>query len=248
MKKAVSHNRSTTSSTTEPTSSPNKKQVRKTGTTSETKKKRQKKSKTNESATSKQKNRHKRKKGEQENRTAEPLECAPVDRASEEKQSAEQIPISFDSSSEELTDDQQRLLLQWLSRGASPTAACQQLGISVRQYMTTRENCPLFRDQESQVQFLLSQNVAAALYQAAMKGSVSAQTFWLKAQPPPGWVKRNESDERETDPLETLDDEELIQLARSMGIALPSEFAFEIEEANDETFSASVSSVTRPSQ
>lgn len=44
-----------------------------------------------------------------------------------------------------------------------------------------------FRKRMDRVPDLLSQNVAASLYQAAMKGSVTAQTFYLKNLPPPEW-------------------------------------------------------------
>lgn len=50
-----------------------------------------------------------------------------------------------------------------------------------------------FRKRMDRVPDLLSQNVAASLYQAAMKGSVTAQTFYLKNLPPPEWDAGEES-------------------------------------------------------
>ena len=49
------------------------------------------------------------------------------------------------------------------------------------------EQSTKFRTRATVVSDVLSQNVAAQLYQTAMKGSVTAQTFYLRNQPPPEW-------------------------------------------------------------
>ncbi|MEZ6056616.1 MAG: hypothetical protein R3C01_07915 [Planctomycetaceae bacterium] len=116
------------------------------------------------------------------------------------------------STSPLLTADEQGLYLNLLGRGASPAAACRQLLVEIDQLALTLEQDPLFAERVIRVNHLLSQNVAAALYRAAMEGSVSAQTFFLKNLPPPEWQPVSEStgcDSDDTDDLNGLTDEEL---------------------------------------
>ncbi len=86
-----------------------------------------------------------------------------------------------------LTRQQQDEYLTLLTKGASAAAACQKLGISITALLVTMEQSPKFRTRATSVSDVLSQNVAAQLYQTAMKGSVTAQTFYLRNQPPPEW-------------------------------------------------------------
>ena len=86
-----------------------------------------------------------------------------------------------------LTRQQQDEYLTLLTKGASAAAACQKLGISITALLVTMEQSPKFRTRAISVSDVLSQNVAAQLYQTAMKGSVTAQTFYLRNQPPPEW-------------------------------------------------------------
>ncbi len=70
-----------------------------------------------------------------------------------------------------------------------------------------------FRKRMDRVPDLLSQNVAASLYQAAMKGSVTAQTFYLKNLPPPEWdVEDDEAASPESGEFENLTVDQLRQL------------------------------------
>ena len=55
------------------------------------------------------------------------------------------------------------------------------------------EQSSKFRTRAVGVSDVLSQNVAAQLYQTAMKGSVTAQTFYLRNQPPPEWPDDEEA-------------------------------------------------------
>ncbi|MGE0378147.1 MAG: hypothetical protein AB7I48_22660 [Planctomycetaceae bacterium] len=114
--------------------------------------------------------------------------------------------------------------LHLLTRGASPAAACGQLGVSVLDVLATIEQDDAFHRRLEQVNVLLSQNVAAALYRSAMEGSVSAQTFFLKNQPPPNW-QPDESDESADCPLDRMSDDELVAFCRASGIDWPSETA-----------------------
>ena len=91
-----------------------------------------------------------------------------------------------------LTRKQQDEYLTLLTKGASPAAACQKLGVSITAVLVTLEQSTKFRTRAIGVSDVLSQNVAAQLYQTAMKGSVTAQTFYLRNQPPPEWPSEEE--------------------------------------------------------
>lgn len=113
-----------------------------------------------------------------------------------------------------LTRRQQDEYLSLLTKGASPAAACQKLGVSITAILVTMEQLPKFQKRATAVSDLLSQNVAAQLYQTAMKGSVTAQTFFLKNQPPPEWPSEDAEKgaaNSQTPQLE-ISDERLINL------------------------------------
>ncbi len=109
--------------------------------------------------------------------------------------------------------------MRLLLRGASPAAACAQLGIAPQEFLTWLDD-PEFRRRIAQSQDILSQNVAAALYRSAMEGSVSAQTFYLRHLPPPEW-SLVASAQKAGEPLNQLSDDELIDFCRARGIDLP---------------------------
>ncbi len=110
----------------------------------------------------------------------------------------------------QLTRPQQTEYLRLLTLGASPAAACQKVGVSITAVLVTMDQSLAFRKRMDRVPDLLSQNVAASLYQAAMKGSVTAQTFYLKNLPPPEWV--GEEDECEPRDMKDLTLDQLKQL------------------------------------
>jgi len=125
-----------------------------------------------------------------------------------------------------LSADQQSSVLQLLLRGASPSGACQQIGLPGIAFARTLRADETFRIHVEEATVTQSYNVAAALYRAAMEGSVSAQVHWLKNCPPPGW----QDDSRAAAQTFTFDhffgelsDDELTQLARAMGVDLPPE-------------------------
>jgi hypothetical protein len=114
---------------------------------------------------------------------------------------------------------QRELLLNLLLRGASPAAACAQLGLSADDFHLWLADSS-FREQLDRSQHLLSRNVAAALYRSAMEGSVSAQTFYLKHLPPPEWPAPAATPSPGGE-LAQLSDDELLDRCRALGIALP---------------------------
>lgn len=122
-----------------------------------------------------------------------------------------------------LTKQEQMTYLQLLSRGASPAAACLQLGFGLPVVATTIEQDQAFQSLLARVNELLSQNVAAALYRSAMEGSVSAQTFYLKNRPPPEWPTLNSNDSPTA--IEELTDDELIVQFRKAAPALLAQLA-----------------------
>ena len=124
-----------------------------------------------------------------------------------------------------LNQTDQDSLLELLSRGASPAGACKQLGLSIADFFHTTQRDREFRRRAETVHHLLGQNVSSALYKAAMEGNVTAQTFWLRHSPPPGWTGENAK--MTTDDLDRLTDDELIELARAHGVDLPPEIATE---------------------
>jgi len=130
-----------------------------------------------------------------------------------------------------LTPEQKEFFLHLLSRGASPAGACQQVGVSFTSYARTLATDEDFQTRLKEVEAALSQNVVAALYQTAMKGNVSAQKRWLETSAPPGW-KDEISVQNDSDLLDALSDEELIELARAMGVEIPPEIETKIQRSN----------------
>lgn len=131
-------------------------------------------------------------------------------------------PPETESTSTQISPEIQDELCSMLQRGASPFGACQQLEISLESVKETYVSDRHFSKQIDQVPNVLSQNVAAALYRQAMEGNVSAQIYWLKTLPPPGWSQAATSPVPLTfdETLDQLSDEELIELARAMGVDL----------------------------
>ncbi|WP_145374710.1 hypothetical protein [Symmachiella dynata] len=123
-----------------------------------------------------------------------------------------------------LTDAEQQAYLQFLLKGASPAVICAQLGVPYSAVLTTLRECAEFRDDHGDAQALLTQNVEAALYTHAMKGSVPAMTLWLRNRPPNSW-KADADGEDAVDELERLSDAELLELATAEGLAVPVAFA-----------------------
>ncbi len=137
------------------------------------------------------------------------------------------------------TADEQNAFLELLSRGASPALACKQIGRPLAAFFHTAEQDDAFRQRLETVETSLAQNIATALYKAAMEGNVTAQTFWLRNNPPPGW---NQGDSKVTnDDLEKLSLAELIALAEAHGVAVPLEVEPRTESPGGEPSSGGVS-------
>lgn len=165
-----------------------------------------------------------------------------------------QKPLACASGSENapggegLTADQQEMVLQLLVRGASPAVACQQLGVSTLGFNRSAANDDRFRARLDAVRVTLSQNVAAAVYREAMQGSVPAQTLWLKSCPPPEW----RVDELAGGPMtfdeafEALSDDDLIDLARALGVDLPPEIERKAGQPRGQDVAGRVSPSTDP--
>lgn len=120
---------------------------------------------------------------------------------------------------------------------------CQKLFLSMSDVAETLNQDDEFRRLWQEIDQSLSQNVVSALYQSAMKGSVTAQTFWLKHHPPPGWCGHSDKqDTNEKQNFEDLSDEELLELAGTLGLDPPSEFENRTESTDDEKKSGDLSS------
>ncbi|MBI1347269.1 hypothetical protein GC163_13400 [bacterium] len=129
-----------------------------------------------------------------------------------------------------LTTDEQQTLVEWLLRGASPAAACAQFGWPVERFWKTLAQDEGFTATLQQVFDTLSQNVLAALYQAAMKGQVSAQQFWLRHRPVTGWTQSLAAD-LPADSYEQLNDDELVDACVAAGLDLPTAIAARLATA-----------------
>lgn len=131
-------------------------------------------------------------------------------------------------------------LIALLLKGASVRAACKEMGVPVWAAQRAIESDVELAERIRQVNGLRSQDVAAALYQSAMKGSVTAQTFWLKSSPPAEW--QGDAGPPMLDEMcNGLTDEELEQLERSMETDLPDQGEAGADAAGDEDEAGGVS-------
>jgi hypothetical protein len=123
-----------------------------------------------------------------------------------------------------LTTAQQTAILELLYRGASPAGACGQVGASVETFLKTVTDDGQFRAKVRDIAGVLSGNVMAVLYRTAMEGNVSAQGTWLKLFPPPTFSEPADDSPMTFDELlGDLSDDELVELARAVGVELPHE-------------------------
>lgn len=83
-----------------------------------------------------------------------------------------------------LSPDLQDEVLAILLRGGSPQSACQKLRLDPRAFCRTAEFDAGFRDRLRHARELMTQNVVATVYAAAMKGTPAAQALWLRTFPP----------------------------------------------------------------
>lgn len=111
---------------------------------------------------------------------------------------------------------QQNELIELLQRGASPAGACQQIGIDVSVFAETLQSDVQFRERITNIKSTLTQNVETALYQAAMKGNVSAQKYWLELYPP---ANRQHNPEKLTR-LDKMTFDEILKLSQQLGIEI----------------------------
>ena len=151
----------------------------------------------------------------------------------------EPIELSVLGQPSPLTGEQQREYLDLLLRGASPAVACQQLNVDLSAVVELMAEDDEFRMKADAVYDALSQNVAARLYQEAMKGSVPAMSQWLKNRPPPEWPD-HASASRSDSSLDVISDEELIRLARLENLAIPAELETDAPEKSGSQTSETV--------
>ncbi len=99
----------------------------------------------------------------------------------------------------------------------------QQLGLSIDVFLRSVLKDADFHERTIDVTDVLSGNVKAVMYRTAMEGNVSAQQAWLKLFP--SRIDNHEPPTPATfdEILETLSDDQLVELARAMGVDLPHE-------------------------
>lgn len=132
------------------------------------------------------------------------------------RQSARDIP--------RLNEYEQAALLDQLALGASLPIACRSNGLEYASVVEAIAHDSEFEHAIRVAELGLSQNVAAALYRAAMEGNVSAQQYWLTHRPPDRWPSKLQKETHETG-FEQLSDERLVALARAKGVGIPDGFA-----------------------
>jgi hypothetical protein len=87
-----------------------------------------------------------------------------------------------------LGGDDRAAVLDVLLRGGSPQAACQRLGLDVAAFCKAADEDAGFRRRLRHVRELMTHNIVATVYAAAMKGTPAAQALWLRMFPPAGWT------------------------------------------------------------
>lgn len=103
-----------------------------------------------------------------------------------------------------LSPDEQLDVLQALLRGGSPQAVCQKQGRDPLDFCRTVEDDPAFRTSLRQIRELMTLNVVATVYRAAMEGTPAAQALWLRTFPPTDWAEPASS--ASANDTETADD------------------------------------------
>lgn len=90
---------------------------------------------------------------------------------------------------EALSRDEQLDVLQALLRGGSPQAVCQKQGRNPLDFCRTVDGDGSFRTALRQARELMTLNVVATVYRAAMEGTPAAQALWLRTFPPGDWAE-----------------------------------------------------------
>jgi hypothetical protein len=129
-----------------------------------------------------------------------------------------------------LTHGERKEFLDRLSRGATPYSILREMEIAPGVYHRTLEAGVGFREQIDEVRLLLDQMIETAVFHAAMKGNVSAQTLWIRHRPPPGWSDEDEAEGAlgktgidGTSHWGRMTDAELLERAVAAGVDLPVE-------------------------
>ena len=117
-----------------------------------------------------------------------------------------------------LTVAQQKLVVHWVIQGASFAKACEKAQASVESACISFETDARFRNRLDRASGLLADNVRAARYLAAMKGTVAAQTALLREDA----AKRNDARPARGKKLERATPEELeAELERMLKLLKP---------------------------
>jgi len=127
-----------------------------------------------------------------------------------EQRRSKRIGYRFKSNAR-LSGPAQLEFLHLISQGCTPLFACHQLERTMEALQKSLEGSQRFRREYEELQLLMNQRVESAVYKAALKGNVSAQTLWLKHRSPEGW---NQGDKG----MEEMTDDELLRLAKREGI------------------------------
>jgi len=112
--------------------------------------------------------------------------------------------------------DEKSDVVQALLRGGSPQAICQKQGRDPFDFCRAAEEDASFQTSLRQVRELMTLNVVATVYRAAMEGTPAAQALWLRTFPPGDWTapasSSSEHEPETSDDASSLTNEALRQL------------------------------------
>lgn len=109
-----------------------------------------------------------------------------------------------------LSCELQAEVVSLLLRGGSPQAVCQKLRLDPAAFCRTVEEDPTFCHRLRHVRELMTQNVVATVYAAALKGTPAAQALWLRTFPPPQFSTPSlDTQEETTDEFSAYSTEDL---------------------------------------
>lgn len=102
-----------------------------------------------------------------------------------------------------------------IEKGARPSEACKQAGVTMNGYYTKMREDPEFKERMVQAEAIASEPIEEAVKEAAIGGNVQAQKLWLEKRSPDRWP----SDKRLTvENKQTLELEAGPRLARILAL------------------------------
>ncbi len=93
-----------------------------------------------------------------------------------------------------LTEDGLIRIRGWAMDGLTDEQIAKNMGIGTRTLYEWKERYPQISQTLKETKEIADRNVENALYEAAMKGNITAQIFWLKNRKPKMWREKQQDD------------------------------------------------------